>query len=111
GEFCDWATGECTVNEANPNGALRKWDQLPTTSRTDLFLTWNVADGSPYIGSGQLDGNGIPQDFFSDVNVRKAIATCFDYDTYIAEALLGKGIRNNGPIIRDMLGYNEDGPM
>lgn len=111
GEFCDWATGECTVNEANPDGALRKWDQLPTTSRTDLFLTWNVADGSPYIGSGQLDGNGIPQDFFSDINVRKAMATCFDYDTYISEALLGKGIRNNGPIIRDMLGYNEDGPM
>ncbi len=62
GEFCDWETGECTVNEANPTGALRKWDQLPSVSRTDLFLTWNVADGSPYIGSGQLDGNGIPQD-------------------------------------------------
>ncbi len=111
GEYCDWATGECTVNEANPDGMLRKWDQLPSVSRTDLFLAWNVGDGSPYIGSGQLDGNGIPQDFFTDINARKAIATCFDYDTYIQEALLGKGVRNNGPIIKDMLGYNEDGPM
>jgi peptide/nickel transport system substrate-binding protein len=50
-------------------------------------------------------------DFFSDVNVRKAIATCFDYETYIAEVLLGEGVRNNGPIIKNMLGYNEDGPM
>ena len=111
GESCDWQTGECTPSEDNPNGALRKWDMLPSVSRTDLFLTWNVAEGSPYVGSGQLDGNGIPSDFFSDLNVRKAMNTCFDYETYIAEALLGKGVRNNGPIIKDMLGYNEDGPM
>ncbi len=28
--------------------------------------------GDPYIGSGQLDGAGIPPDFFTDINVRKA---------------------------------------
>jgi peptide/nickel transport system substrate-binding protein len=109
GEFCDWKTDECTPNEANPEGTLRKWDLLPSVSRTDLFMTWNIAPDSPYIGSGQLDGNGIPPDFFSDKNVRLAFATCFDYETYIAEALNGKGVRNNGPIIKDMLGYNEDG--
>ncbi len=66
---------------------------------------------SPYVGLGQLDGNGIPLDFFSDVNARlEAIATCFDYETYIADAL-GEGVRNNGPIILNMLGYNPDGPM
>jgi peptide/nickel transport system substrate-binding protein len=64
-----------------------------------------------YIGSGELDGNGIPPDFFSDINVRRAMAQCFDYDTYIAEALNGEGVRNNGPIILNMLGYNPDGPM
>jgi len=104
------ADGTCTPTE-NEGGYLRKWDDLESTSRTDLFLTWNVAEGSPYVGSGQLDGNGIPMDFFSDVNVRKAIATCFDYETYIAEVQLGEGVRNNGPIIKNMLGYNEDGPM
>jgi len=104
------ADGTCTPTE-NEGGFLRKWDDLESTSRTDLFLTWNVAEGSPYVGSGQLDGNGIPMDFFSDVNVRKAIATCFDYETYIAEVQLGEGVRNNGPIIKNMLGYNEDGPM
>jgi peptide/nickel transport system substrate-binding protein len=100
-----------TPNPDNPNGPLRKWGNLPTVSRTDVFMTFNVAEGSPYLGSGQLDGNGIPNDFFSDIHVRKAMNYCFDYDTYIAEALNGEGVRNNGPIILGMLGYNPDGEM
>ena len=109
GEFCDYATGECTPNPENPDGQLRKWGGLPSVSRTDVFMTFNVPEDSPYIGSGQLDGNGIPPDFFTDINVRRAMNYCFDYDSYIVEALNGEGTRNNGPIIRDMLGYNEDG--
>ena len=109
GEICV-GVGECAPNPDNPEGTLRKWDDLDAVSRTDAFLTWNVAEDSPYIGSGQLDGNGIPPNFFSDVNVRKAFATCFDYDIYIQEVQLGEGVRNNGPIINGMLGYNPDGP-
>lgn len=111
GEFCNWQTDECTPNPANPDGRLRKFAELPSVSRTDVFLNFNVPADSPYIGSGQLDGNGIPPEFFSDVRVRRAMAYCFDYDTYIAEVQNGEGVRNNGPIIQDMLGYNEDGPM
>lgn len=115
GEFCDYATNTCTVNEENPNGPLRKWGGLPTTSRTDVFMVFDIAvdenGQNPYIGSGRLDGNGIPPDFFSDIHVRRAFNYCFDYDTYIAEALNGEGARNNGPIILDMLGYNPDGEM
>lgn len=111
GEFCDYATNECTPNPDNPNGSLRKWAGLPSVSRTDAFMVFDTGPDSPYIGSGQLDGNGIPPNFFSDIHVRRAMAACFDYDTYIAEALNGEGVRNNGPIIKGMLGYNEDGPM
>ncbi|MBE2202523.1 MAG: hypothetical protein IAE79_28185 [Anaerolinea sp.] len=115
GEFCDFRTFECTPNEANPNGQLRKWGGLPSTSRTDVFMTFNVttdeAGNNPYIGSGQLDGNGIPANFFEDIHVRRAMNYCFDYEAYIADALNGEGVRNNGPIILDMLGYNPDGPM
>ena len=111
GEICDSQTGECVPNEANPDGFLRKWVNRPGVSRTDIFPTFVIAEGSSYVGSGQLDGNGIPLDFFSDVNVRKALATCFDYETYNQEVLLGQGVRNNGPIISGMLGYNPDGPM
>jgi peptide/nickel transport system substrate-binding protein len=110
GEICD-AAGQCTASEENPNGPLRKWANLPSVSRTDVFMVFEVPADSPYIGSGQLDGNGIPPNFFSDINVRRAMNYCFDYETYISEALNGEGTRNNGPIITDMLGYNENGPM
>jgi peptide/nickel transport system substrate-binding protein len=54
GEFCDFRTNECTPNGANPNGTLRKWGNLPSTSRTDVFMTFDVGEDNPYIGSGQL---------------------------------------------------------
>ena len=115
GEECDFRTYECTPNAEHPDAPLRKWGNLPQTSRTDVFLNFNVVTdeqgNNPYIGSGQLDGNGVPADFFSDIHVRKAFNYCFDYDTYIADGLNGDGVRNNGPIILDMLGYNPDGEM
>jgi len=114
GEVCDFRTFECTPTD-NPDGPLRKWGGLPNPSRTDVFMTFNVTTdengNNSYIGSGKLDGNGIPADFFSDIHVRKAMNYCFDYDTYIADALNGEGARNNGPIILDMLGYNPNGEM
>ena len=112
GEFCDWQTFECTPNADNPDGFLRKWGNLPSVSRTNVFLNFDLSQEegiNPYSGSGQLDGNGIPPDFFNDIHVRKAFNYCFDYDTFISDAQNGEGVRNNGPIIKDMLGYNEDG--
>jgi peptide/nickel transport system substrate-binding protein len=114
GEFCDWQTFECEPNSENPNGPLRKWGGLPSVSRTNVFMNFDLSQEegiNPYTGSGQLDGNGIPPDFFQDINVRRAFNYCFDYETFIADAQNGQGVRNNGPIIKDMLGYNEDGPM
>ena len=114
GETCDFRTDACTPSADNPDAPFRKFPDLPNPSRTDVFFNFNVAadasGSNPYIGSGALDGNGVPADFFSDVHVRKAFAQCFDYDAYIADGLNGEGVRNNGPIILDMLGYNPDGP-
>jgi len=109
GEVCDFRTDECAPSDMG--GFLTKLDQLASTSRTDMFLNFNIPADSPFIGSGQLDGNGIPGDFFGNVLVRQAFAQCFNYDAYIEQVLQGLGTRNNGPIIKDMLGYNEDGPM
>jgi peptide/nickel transport system substrate-binding protein len=109
-EKCDWVTDECTPTD-NPGAFLRKWDDLPQV-RSDIILwNFNIAEDSPYLGSGQLDGNGIPSDFFSDIRVRQAMSYCFNYETYIQEVLNGKGTQVNGPIIPEMLGYNPDGPM
>jgi peptide/nickel transport system substrate-binding protein len=115
GEICDYKTETCQPHPDHPDAPLRKWGGLPQPSRTDVFLNYNVVTdeqgNNPYIGSGQLDGNGVPPDFFSDIHVRQAFNLCFDYDTYIADALNGDGVRNNGPIILDMLGYNPAGEM
>ena len=43
--------------------------------------------GNPYIGSGKLDGDGIPPDLFSDVRVRKAFMHAFDRETYENDVL------------------------
>ena len=47
-----------------------------------LFCQKIDPTGNPNIGSGRLDGNGIPPDFFSDIHVRKAFLHAMDRETY-----------------------------
>ncbi|MCL4560303.1 MAG: ABC transporter substrate-binding protein [Chloroflexi bacterium] len=102
---CD-ASGKCTTT--NPNGRLTLYSGLPSVESVDLFLSENVntTGGNPYIGSGKLDGNGVPPNFFSDINVRKAFNYCFDWNTYIQQAYSGQAIQAFGPIIQGELGYD-----
>ena len=67
-------------------------------------------NANPDIGSGKLDGNGIPPDFFSDVHVRKGFAYAFDYGTFIRDGYRGKAIQVNGPVIQGLLGYDPSLP-
>ena len=102
--MCD-AAGKCT--DANPTGYLQLYAKLPQPAMTPAQFNWqiNVEGGNPYVGSGALDGNGIPPNFFSDLHVRKAFSYCFDYDTFIKDALNNEGIQAQGPIIQGMMGY------
>ncbi|MDP3541370.1 MAG: ABC transporter substrate-binding protein [Elusimicrobiota bacterium] len=61
---------------------------------------------NPWIGSGKL-GDGVPPDFFADVEVRKAFAFAFDYDAFIIEGYRSKAIQARGPIPAVLFGYNE----
>ena len=65
---------------------------------------------NPDVGSGKLDGNGIPPDFFSDVHVRRGFAYAFDYNTFIRDAFRSKALQPNGPIIQGLLGYDASLP-
>lgn len=67
-------------------------------------------ENNPYIGSGKLDGDGIPPDFFSDIDVRKGFAYAFDWDTYITEALEGDSVQAKTIMIKEVFGYNPDVP-
>jgi peptide/nickel transport system substrate-binding protein len=110
-DFVDWGNYDCHSTET-PDGPFRMFKGTPATSRTDAFFVFDIATegGNPYIGSGELDGNGIPADFFNDVHLRKAFNYCFDFDTYIAEVYQGEAVQNIGPILYGSLGYNPDGP-
>ncbi len=66
--------------------------------------------GNPNIGSGKLDGNGIPPDFFSDINVRKAFLHALDRKTYKEDVFNGLVIMPTSPNIKG-LPYHKDVPV
>jgi peptide/nickel transport system substrate-binding protein len=105
-ETCEGQTGECTMT--NANGSLRLFKNLPRVSATTIFFNQavNETGGNDMIGSGKLDGNGIPADFFSDINVRKAFNYCFDWDTYIKDVWHGEAEQALGPVIDGELGFD-----
>ncbi|HLJ58626.1 MAG TPA: ABC transporter substrate-binding protein, partial [bacterium] len=82
-------------------------DGFPTLLLQAFHFNQKIdATGNPDVGSGKLDGNGIPPDFFSDVHVRRAFAYAFDYGTFIRDAYRGKALQPNGPIIQGLLGHD-----
>ena len=103
---CDDAE-KCT--EINPSGYILAYRGLPSPQLTPAQLNWriNTEGGNPFVGSGQLDGNGVPAEFFSDIHIRKAFSYCFNYDALIDDALVGEGVQAQGPIIAGMLGYRD----
>lgn len=90
---------------------IRIYKDLPTLSNDALFFQFNITPNSPYIYSGKLDGDGIPPDFFSDVNMRKAFAHAIDYDTLIEQAWFGEAVRTPGPIPKGLPGYDPSMPI
>jgi peptide/nickel transport system substrate-binding protein len=88
-------------------------DDLPTVEvNPAVFFTFKVETAAnPDIGSGKLDGAGIPADFFSDLDVRKAFAYSLDYDGYIRDILRGKGTQSHGCIPKVLLGFDPGIPV
>ncbi|MBI4051522.1 MAG: ABC transporter substrate-binding protein [Elusimicrobia bacterium] len=83
-------------------------DELPTMEMNPTpFFTFHIdTTANPDIGSGKLDGNGIPPDFFSDKDIRKGFAHAFDYSSFIQDVQRGKGTRATGCIPRSLPGHN-----
>ncbi|MCD0175814.1 ABC transporter substrate-binding protein [Deinococcus sp. 14RED07] len=65
-------------------------DNLPNTVSSAFFMNQNIKS-SGLLGSGKLDGKGIPATFFKDANVRRAFSYAFNYKQYIDDVLKGKG--------------------
>ncbi len=111
GVECEKSLDNCTETDATKPLTVVKG--LESVSRTDMFFTFqlNAEGGNNFIGSGKVDGDGIPVNFFSDPHVRKGFAYCFNYDVYLADVFLGEGVRSNNVMLPGMIGYQEDSPI
>jgi peptide/nickel transport system substrate-binding protein len=67
-----------------------------------LFCRKINARANPYIGSGQLDGKGIPDNFFDDVHIRKAFLHAFDRNMYRRDVLNNMAIVPTSPDIEGL---------
>jgi peptide/nickel transport system substrate-binding protein len=101
------ADGHC--EEVNADGYIQAWRDLLRAEQWAAVFNQqiDVEGDNPFVGSGQLDGEGIPPEFFQDVHVRRAFNYCFDADTLIADLLDGQGMPSQGPIIAGLMGYRE----
>jgi peptide/nickel transport system substrate-binding protein len=110
GEVCD-KTGACKPTDT-PTQPLRAWKGLESIGRTDVFFNFKIDNtgGNSFIGSGKLDGNGIPPDFFNDLNIRQAFNYCFDWDSYIKDVQLGEGVQSFDVMLPGEIGYSDQDP-
>ncbi|MDD4896488.1 MAG: ABC transporter substrate-binding protein, partial [Atribacterota bacterium] len=82
---------------------------LPQLSNVVTNMPWLLnAEGNANLGSGKLDGEGIPPDFFSDIHVRRGFSYLFPYDINIEKSMQGQAKRNPGPFPDPLYGYTED---
>lgn len=76
-----------------------------------LFMNQKInGQGTNYLGSGKLDGKGIPANFFSDLSLRKAFAASFDYNSLIKDVLLGAATQQSTVVVKGLLGYSNTLP-
>ncbi len=116
GEKCtyDGSSANLYNCQTTGSGPLRVITGLPWISRTDVFFNFSInvpqQGGNQFVGSGKLDGNGIPPDFFNDVNIRKAFNYCFDWDTYVSQALYGEAQQATSIFLPGEPGYDPNAP-
>ncbi|MPY66125.1 ABC transporter substrate-binding protein [Deinococcus sp. SDU3-2] len=82
-------------------------DNLPDISAFGISMNQDIK-GTDLLGSGELDGEGIPANFFSDVNVRRGFLAAFDVQTYIDEVQNGVGQPRNFLLPETFPGYNSE---
>ena len=88
-----------------------KFYEVPQLSVSFALFCQKVdPTGNPNIGSGRLDGNGIPPDFFSDINVRKAFLHALDRKTYKEDVFNNLVIMPTSPNIEG-LPYHKEVPV
>ena len=88
-------------------------DGLPLFEENAIFLLNQKIEpkDNPWLGSGALDGKGIPPDFLADPDVRRGLQLAFDYDRFIAEGFQGQASRARGPVPIGVWGRHDRMPL
>jgi peptide/nickel transport system substrate-binding protein len=92
-ELLNATTGE-------PLEGIRCYKDLPLLSVDAFFFTFDTTpESSGQFGKindyGVLSGDGIPRDFFSDVHVRKAFASCINFTMILHDQFLDEAYQPN----------------
>jgi len=92
-----------------PGVTIHEKPEWTTTSVTSVFFNFDIdTSNNEDVGSGQLDGSGIPADFFADVDVRRAFSHLFDQQGFIEQLYEGAGVVLTMGMPPSFLGYNDD---
>jgi peptide/nickel transport system substrate-binding protein len=94
------------IHELDDVTGLNIYNNLPALSCDAFSFNLVISPTSPYIGSGKLDGNGVPGNFFTDPDVRKGFCYAFDFDTYTNDLMLGESKQPGSPIVEGLLDFN-----
>jgi len=84
---------------------------LPSTWLMKINFVMNISPNSGYIGDGRLGPNGVPGNFFSDINVRKAFEYSFDWNAFINEVFQGAALKPSGPVLIGFPTMNPKNPQ
>ena len=87
----------------------KKLDQLSVYM---LFFnqTIKTEGGNRYVGSGKLDGEGVPSDFFADLHVRRGFSHLYNDAVIINDVQGGNAIPAYGPVVKPLLGFTAKEP-
>lgn len=84
---------------------------LLAIQNTTVFFNYDIpTEGNPNTGSGMLDGEGIPADFFTDLDVRKAFNYSFNWDEFIEQVWLGEATKSYSAIPAALPYVNKENP-
>jgi len=100
------------IQEMEGIEGIRVYTDLPALVVGGAFYNFEInPEGNTDIGSGQLDGQGISPDFFSDKDVRLAFSYSFDWDVFLRDVYFNEASHPSSPIVKGLPYINPEQAM
>ncbi len=100
------------IQEMEGIEGIRIHKNLAALAIAAAFYNFEInPEGNTDIGSGQLDGQGIPPDFFTDKDIRLAFSYSFDWTVFLRDVYLNEATQPSSPIINGLPYINTEQPV